>query len=144
MNATAASKELEEIINFAIEREEESMHFYEDLALKVKSPPVVREIRKLATMEKRHRNRLAKINIATYVGRLREQAAIPHLAEYMVNEKPNSKMSLQELINIAMHREQAAVALYSDLSKLFAGPSRRLFEHLAAEECNHAQIFAGK
>lgn len=144
MKARAASEELEEIIHFAIEREEEAVHFYKDLEFKVQSRAVAKEIHKLVGVEKKHRDRLARINVVAYAKALRTSAAIPSMAKYMVEEKPNSEMSLQELFSIAMHREQASVALYTDLSKLFAGPARRLFENLAAEECSHVQIFDGE
>jgi len=51
-------------------------------------------------------------------------------------------MSWPDILNIAMHREQASINLYSDLEKLVTDPlSKQLFQNLAAEERGHKLFF---
>lgn len=144
MEEISPSEELKEIINFAIESEQESMDFYNELAGKVKSQDVAKELREIADMEKGHRDRLKGIDVNAYVQTLTKPITNLRISDYIFEQKPSPEMSLQDLFNIAMHRERKATELYRDLAKLFAGPSRQLFENLAAEETSHEHHFENR
>jgi len=135
-------QELQNIIDFAIEKEKEAVSFYYDLASKVKLKALAEELRRIATMEEAHRQRLENMDVAEAVRGVPKGVPDLHITEYVVEKKPSPDMSWQDIVNIAMHREQAAINLYTDLEKLVIDPlSKQLFQHLAAEEQGHKFFF---
>lgn len=135
-------QELQNIIDFAIEKEKEAVSFYYDLASKVKLKALAEELRRIATMEEAHRQRLENMDVAEAVRDVPKGVPDLHITEYVVEKKPSPDMSWQDIVNIAMHREQAAINLYTDLEKLVIDPlSKQLFQHLAAEEQGHKFFF---
>ncbi|NIQ39871.1 MAG: hypothetical protein GTN81_14975 [Proteobacteria bacterium] len=135
-------QEIQNIVDFAIEKEKEAASFYTDLAKKVKLKALAKELRKIAAMEEAHRERLEHLDVARAVEAVPKRVADLHIAEYVVENKPSPGMSWQDIINIAMHRELAAIDLYSDLEKLVSDPvAKRLFQRLAEEERGHKLFF---
>jgi rubrerythrin len=134
--------EIKNIIDFAIEKEKEAVDFYTDLATKVTVKALADELRKIATMEEGHRERLERMDVVLVAQSVPKEVPDLHLAEYVVDKKPTPDMSWPDIVNIAMHREQAAVNLYSDLEKLVTEPlSKQMFQNLAAEERSHKYFF---
>ena len=60
--------ELKEILNFAIEREQEAADFYYELAGKVKSQGIKDELNKFAKMEEGHRDKLKSLDVKGMMG----------------------------------------------------------------------------
>lgn len=137
-------EDLGDIIKFAIEKEQEAVDFYTNLLAVAKSQAVAEEIRNIVKMEERHRDSLKEIDVKAYARNLNDPAVKLRIADYVVEAEPSPDMSLQDLLNIAMHRERKATELYTDLSKLFSEDEKQLFENLAAEENRHTHIFEGK
>lgn len=137
-------QQLTDIINFAIEQEEESVNFYNNLLGVVKSQVVAKEIHNIIKMEQRHRDSLKEIDATVCARSLNQPAQTLRMADYVVEEKPSPGMSLQDLLNIAIHREHKSIELYNDLSKLFAGDEKQLFQNLSSEESQHEHIFEDK
>lgn len=134
---------LKAIILFAIEKEQEAIDFYEQLSQKVKSKAIVDEILKIKKMEEQHKERLKKVEIPALI-RENSSRVAPNLkiADYIVQATPSAEMSWQDLLNIAMHRELAAMELYAALSKKVSDSDvARLFERLSREESEHKLIF---
>ena len=134
--------ELQTIIDFAIEKEKEAANFYSELAGRVKAKALVEELHKIVAMEENHKERLEKMDVATAAKSVPRRVMDLHIAEYVVDSKPSPGMSWPDILNIAMHREQASINLYSDLEKLVTDPlSKQLFQNLAAEERGHKLFF---
>lgn len=135
-------EELRNIIDFAIEKEKEASSFYDDLAAKVKTRALAEELRKIARMEEGHRERLERMDVASAAESVPKEVPDLHIAEYVVEKKPSADTSWPDILTIAMHREQAAINLYTDLEKLVTDPlSKQLFKNLAAEEQGHKYFF---
>ncbi len=135
-------EEIQNIIDFAIEKEKEAAGFYHDLAGKVKLKALAEELRGIAAMEEAHRQRLEKMDIAAAVGSPPKQVVDLRIADYVVEKKPSPDMSWQDILSIAMHRELASINLYTDLEKLVTDHwAKRLFQNLAAEERGHKLFF---
>jgi rubrerythrin len=134
--------QLQKIVQYAIEREEEAHQFYTDLTGRVKSEPIAEELRKIASMELAHKERLLRMDIDASATTPARQVLDLKIADYTVEASPTPEMYWQDLLTIAMHREMAAMRLYQDLSKIIADPgARNMFEHLAAEEASHKLFF---
>lgn len=131
-------EEIRSIIDFAIEKEQEAMDFYSGLAEKVRVPALAEELKGLAKMEEGHREALTKLDLNVF-----SSAQPPHgrnlkIADYVVDAVPHSDMSWEDIINIAMHRELAAMNLYEDLAENVGDEMvKRIFQNLAAEERKH-------
>ncbi|MBW2058797.1 MAG: ferritin family protein [Deltaproteobacteria bacterium] len=137
-----SSEELQTIIDFAIEKEKEAVGFYNDLAEKVKVKALAVELRKIAAMEEGHRQRLEKMDVAGVATGVPHKVPDLHITEYVVEKKPGPDMSWQDIVDIAMHREQASINLYTDLEKVVDDPlAKRLFQNLAEEERGHKFFF---
>jgi rubrerythrin len=134
--------QLQKIVQYAIEREEEAHQFYMDLTGKVKSEPIAEELRKIAAMELQHKEKLQRMNVGEAASTPARQVLDLQIADYTVEAQPTQEMYWQDLLSIAMHREMAAMQLYQDLSNIIADPgAKKLFEHLAAEEASHKLYF---
>jgi rubrerythrin len=132
---------LQDIIAFAISKEEEAIAFYQDLADKADSEAMKTELLKIKGMEERHRERLMNFSIGDM---LTDPWQVQDLgiSKYVVETVPGPDMTFKDIINIAMHRENAAMDLYLDLAKLVNDDmARRMFETLASEEKAHKLYF---
>jgi rubrerythrin len=131
-------QEIRNIIDFAIEKEQEAADFYKDLSGRVKSEGIVEELDNLAKMEMGHRKKLEELDLDAFVAGEASEVQDLKIANYTVDSVPHSDMSWEDVINIAMHRELAAANLYRDLAALVGDAAvKRLFENLAAEEQKH-------
>lgn len=133
---------LQDILGFAVSKEQEAIDFYTDLAGKVKTKSLVEELLKIAAMETGHRDRLKNIDVASIVGGAPKKVADMKIADYLVAQEPTKGMTWQDILTIAMHRELASQKLYTDLSARVEDPiARQLFENLAGEEAGHKRYF---
>lgn len=135
--------DLSNIVAYAIEKEQEAMDFYLELADKAGRDEVAHELRKIAAMEKGHRDRLEKIQASGVIaGAQRESAPDLQIADYMVDQEPSDTMDWQDVIAIAMKRELAAQRLYTDLANLATDAAvKDLFQGLAKDEAAHKNYF---
>jgi len=134
--------ELQDIIDFAINKEEEAMDFYGDLASKVKQKAIAEELEKMVEVEQGHRDRLKAMDVGEAAKTTAEPAQNLKIADYLVDLEPNPNMSWQDVVHMAMKRELAALNLYTDLAKTVTDQNaKQLFENLAADESAHKLYF---
>lgn len=129
-----------ELIDFAIRKEVEAAAFYTDLAAQVDSDTVAAELRRLASMEKEHQNRLEKLNVAAASWKVSPRITDVKLADYLVTAEPRPGMSRHELLRIAIGREVASMRLYTDMATALPDSLfKQLLQNLAGEEALHKQ-----
>jgi rubrerythrin len=132
------SENINEIIQFAIGKEQEAIDFYTDLAGRVKLEAVAEELLKLAEMEKGHKHRLETLDVEAYISSPPAEIKDLKIADYMEKAVVTPDMDWQDILNVAMHRELAAANLYNDLAASTGDPKiKLLFEGLASEEQKH-------
>jgi rubrerythrin len=133
-----AASLIEEIINFAIDKEREAIGFYEQLAKKAEDPVITDAILSMADEERQHEKLLR--NLTPKKLQFVRQPSQPDLklSDYLV-EVPFSKDSTyQDLLIVAMKREEKSYALYSELEQRAADDAtRKLFTLLKGEELKH-------
>jgi rubrerythrin len=133
---------LREIIDYAVQKEEEAMEFYQGLAAKVKHAAVAEELRKMAAVEQGHRDRLKNMDMSAGFTGGKPPKEDLKIADYLVDVEPGPNMSYRDVVQVAMKRELASMRLYNDLAKIIAdSAARQLFEQLAGEESAHKQYF---
>ncbi|KMY68250.1 hypothetical protein AAU61_00600 [Desulfocarbo indianensis] len=128
----------EAILDFAIAREQEAQSFYRDLAGKVKSQAMQKLLMEFVAQEARHEARLKGVK----QGRksLGAGGKVPDLkvSQYLAPTQPKPEMDYQDALMVAMQRERAAFALYSDLAgSTDDAELQEVFEALAQEEAKH-------
>lgn len=133
---------LRDVVDYAIQREQEAIDFYNDVAGRVQNRAVAEELRKLAAMEQGHREWLRRMDVSVAVTGPARQVLDLKIADYVVEVEPAPAMTWQDVVNMGMHRELASMKLYADLAEKVDEPAaRQLFEKLAAEEAVHKLFF---
>ena len=131
-------RRFEMVIQFAIDGEQEAIDAYTTASEIVAATNVKDMLLGLARQEQMHKNRLMSID------RERVSAAaivnVPDLkiADYMDDVTVTADMGYQDILVVAMKREEKAHNLYTTLaSNTEDSELRKLFEILAAEEAGH-------
>ena len=134
--------ELKDILNFAIEREQEAVDFYYELAGRSKVQGIKDELTKFAKMEEGHRDKLKSLDISGIMGVDIAPVTDLKIVDYMVEPTPTPDMTWQDILNIAMKRELASMNMYNDLAAKSKSDSlRQMFLSLAQEESKHKLYF---
>ena len=136
---------IDEILNFAIGKEEEAARFYTTLAGKM-APENMKEVfREFAKEEEGHRQKLISIKSGEKPFPARKEILDLKIAENLteVNVSDDlTDLSYQQALIIAMKAEKEAFKLYNELAKSTSDPEiRDLFLSLAQEEAKHKLRF---
>lgn len=135
-------KEFFEVIDFAIDREREAVQFYRDLQSMVQFTARKELLRELEDMEKGHIKALENVRKGTTPVTQIPRVQNLKISDYLVAAKPTPQLSYQDIIIIAMKREETSTQLYTDLANLSSEPSlKQLFMRLSAEEAKHKLHF---
>ncbi len=133
---------LQAVVDFAIEREQEAVDFYNRLAAAAQIEPVAAELRRIVTMEEGHRDRLKALRVSAVAATMPEAADQLRVSDYIVDAKPGPSIIWQQVIEVAIQREQASLVLYTALGELTSdSQTKQLFGLLAAEEASHRAYF---
>lgn len=133
-----AASPIEEIINFAVDKEREAVAFYEDMAKKAEDPVVKDAVLSMADEERKHEKIL--LNLTPKKIQLGHQASEEDmkLSDYLVDMTFSRDSSYQELLIIAMKREEKSYAFYTELEQRAGDDaSRKVFTLLKGEELKH-------
>jgi rubrerythrin len=132
---------IEDVLNYAIGREETAAQFYTEQASKTAKKEMRETFVEFALEEVSHKAKLTAIRDG------RGQFAAPHkiadlyIAEMQKPPQPDGDISYADVLVIAMQREKASYQLYSDLADLADGDMRATFLQLAQEEAKHKLRF---
>ena len=133
---------IDEILNFAIAREEEAAAFYTDLAGKAEHAHLAELLLSFAAEELGHKAKLLAVKGGKRFAPKPGKVMDLQIADYMVDVEPSPGMSYQEILIVAMKNEKAAFRLYSDLAATAGDPeTEATFLALAQEEAKHKLRF---
>jgi rubrerythrin len=135
---------IDEILEFAIEREKEAVTFYNDLSKLEKITSLKNTFKDLAQEEAKHVKLLTGISKNQVVIDSYEVKEVTDLkvSDYLVTTEYVPGMLMEDILTLAMKREEAAVKLYKDLAtKSDNQESTKLFVLLAQEEAEHKLAF---
>jgi desulfoferrodoxin-like iron-binding protein len=138
MTLLAGFKTSDDVLNFAIVKEQEAEKFYTDWAQKIKDTWIKGIFTDFAKEEHKHMEILVKAKNGKILKSSEKRIPDLKISDYLVDLSPNSEMDYQQALTIAMKKEKASFKLYSDLAKLSQGTS--LYETLLAlaqEEAKH-------
>jgi len=134
--------QMDAILDFAIEKEQEAVDFYTDLASRMGSRAMKDVFAQFAQEERGHKAKLQAVKAGKRVLIAARPVADLKLADYLVAEEPGPDMDYREALLLAMKREKAAFRLYSDLAAEAPDAEvRETFLALAQEEAKHKLRF---
>ena len=133
---------LQEIIDFAIEKEIEAADFYETASKQESMSGAKEMLVEFAAEEKKHQRLLEELRTKSLVEGASDYKFkwIPDIkrSNFAVEMEYTSGMAYHELLMLAMKREEKALALYNQLLKQAEGEgSKNVFKMLCQEEAKH-------
>ena len=131
-----------EVIDFAINGEKEAVIFYQELQQRIKFKARKEMLKELENMEKGHIVILENIRSRGIGNVTVKEVTNLNISEYIVDVKPYDDMTYQDILIIAMKKEEQAMKLYTNLAGNFQGTElETLFLKLASEEAGHKLQF---
>ncbi|MFQ5721233.1 MAG: ferritin family protein [Candidatus Aminicenantales bacterium] len=128
----------EEIIDFAIKREEEAFQSYGEMIEMAQTPGLKKLLTELQNEEKNHKKLLENITQERVKSFNIKEVLDLKISDYLIEEPPHKQMNFQDLLIFAAKKEQKAVELYSNLrDKTKENELKRLFEFLVQQEKRH-------
>ena len=136
-------KSTEDIINYAIQSEQEAHDFYMELSELVKFNELKLILKQFAAEELGHKQKLSRIIVNTdQTGLTQESILDMKMADYHVDIIAKPDMTYQDLLTIAMKKEKGAFKLYTDLANKITDQNiKEIFLGLAQEEAKHKLRF---
>ena len=136
------SKPFTEIIDFAINNEEEAYQFYTDLAAKMKQPAMKKVFEDFANEELGHKAKLQAIKDGKIAPNAVKEVIDLKIGDYLIDVEPTPDMDYQQALIVAMKQEKAAYKLYTSMAaKISFKDLRDIFLMLAQEEAKHKLRF---
>jgi rubrerythrin len=135
---TMTKEQFQEIINFAVEREREAQRFYDEAAEKAKWPHIKNMLMELKAQEEGHERHLLNLKLPKLQAAHIDPVPDLRLSDYMVEMDYSPEMDFQDIMVLAMKREEKAAKLYGELASTCTDPQVcKLFEMMSEEEKRH-------
>lgn len=132
----------QDILDFAIDNEQEAVEFYTKLAEMAKSDEMKKIFTEYAGEEISHKAKLINIKESGIITVSKEKVTDLKIADYLVTTKASSDISYQDALILAMSKEKAAFKLYTALAnRTDSNDLKNLFLSLASEESKHKLQF---
>ena len=133
---------VDEVLDFAMEREQESVDFYTDLAGRMEKAYMREVFQGFAREELGHKARIQAIKDGRLLASVAGQVMDLKIGDYLVAQEPAADMQYQDALILAMKKEKAAFRLYSDLAQATDdATAQETFRTLAQEEARHKLRF---
>ncbi|HUT54127.1 MAG TPA: ferritin family protein [bacterium] len=135
-------KSAADILDFAVEREEESYTFYMSLAKSSKRPGMKDLFEQFAKEEKGHKAKILDIKKGKLMASAPKKIADLKISDYLVDVKPGKDLDYQQSLILAMKKEKMAFKLYTNLAAVAPAEAlKNLFLSLAQDEARHKLRF---
>jgi rubrerythrin len=135
-------KNVNEILEFAINAEQEAVDFYTNLAGRSRNEQMKTTFLDFAREEMKHKTRLSGISESGTFILPDEKVRDMRIADYLVDIKPTPDMTYADALVLAMKKEKNAFRLYIMLSEEVDDPAMKaVFLSLAQEESRHKLKF---
>ena len=128
----------QDIIDFAIKREEEAIRAYGKMRKMAKTPGLEMLLAELEKEEEKHKELLQDITQQRIESLQVQEVTDLKISDYLVEEPSSAEMNFQDLLILAAKKEQKAVELYSALREKAKNEEiKRLFDFLVQQEKSH-------
>ncbi len=137
-----ATQNVDEILDFAINREQEAHDFYAGLAEKAQGQAMKATFAQFAKEELGHKKKLEGIKAGKGLLPVATKVIDLKIGDYLVDVEPGAELDYQQTLILAMKREKAAFRLYTDLAAVAEDSElKATFLGLAQEEAKHKLRF---
>ena len=128
----------EDIISFAIEEESGAVKLYKRMSGLVEKPSARIMFDELAAEEAKHEEFFEKLSEERVPDLPLEKVADLKISDYLVNIPFRPDMEYQDILIMAMKKEESAVKLYNDMAaKVQRQELQKLLKFMAQEEAKH-------
>jgi len=128
----------DEVINFAIKREEEAIQGYGSMIEVAETPGISKLLQELQDEERKHKELLQELTEGKIEAYKPTQVIDLKISDYLEEDTLEAEMDFQQLLIFAAKKEQNAVKLYSKLAEeAESGELKKLFEFLVEQEKSH-------
>jgi len=129
---------IQEILDFAVKREEEAARAYANLQTRTRSQSLKKFLVELENDEKHHKELLLGLTGTQPSSLTIKPVPDLKISDYLVAEPVHADMTFQDLLILAAKKEQKAVDLYTELRGLVSDAEhKKLFEFLMVQEQSH-------
>jgi rubrerythrin len=134
---------VDDVLDFAIEREQEAVRFYTDLAAKMDKPATKEIFQGFAREEAGHKAKLLGIKESGHLEPSTQKVLDLKIGDYLVEVDPTTdELDYQNALILAMKREKAAFKLYTNLAEATDDADLKgTMLALAQEEAKHKLRF---
>lgn len=130
--------DVKEIIKQAAEQEEKAYKFYTDALKFVKDAAAKLWIKELAAEEVKHKEMLLKFDVSKIRKFKPDKVQDLHIAEYLVDKDVTEIKDFQDVLIVAMKKEQKSYNFYVSMAKSTDNADmKKLCKILAQEELKH-------
>ncbi len=128
----------EDIIQFAIQREEDACRAYGEMSEIAETPGLKELLLELQAEEKKHKELLQGIT-SEDIGNLETHNVVDlKISDFLTEEPPTPDMSFQDLLIFAAKKEQQAVELYSSMkAAVNSDELKKMFDFFLEQEKEH-------
>jgi len=131
-------KTADEILDFAIEKEEEAAQFYTDLAAKAEQWTMSKVFEEFALEEVKHKEKVLAVKGGKLLAPVVDKVKDLKIADYLVEVAPSPELDYQGALILAMKKEKASFRLYNDLAAATDNDNlKATLLSLAQEEAKH-------
>ncbi len=136
--SSVSCRSMDDVVNFAISREENAIDFYRQCASRARNPGIREFFHEMAREEERHRTLLADLNPSSLGDLKLEKVEDLRISDYLLDITFTEKITYQEALTLAMKKEEKAHAFYEAWkNKCIHEDTGKLFALLANEELKH-------
>ena len=133
---------VDEILDFAIDQEQQAADFYEDVAQRAETADMKKMLLDFHDEEKHHKKILQDVKSGEHELTPEQEILDLKISDYLVEVEFSENISYQDALIIAMKKERAAYQLYTDMAaKIPDSNLREVLIGLAKEEEKHKLFF---
>ena len=126
------------IVDFAIEKEKEAAAFYDMVSKQAAFSGVKEMFKEFAAEERKHQAMLEKMDSSAMGEYKFKWVTDLKRSDYVVDMEYKDGMGYNEILMLAMKREEKALALYNELqAQAKTEKTKKLFKILCQEESKH-------
>ena len=127
-----------EVIDFAIKREEDAIQGYGSMIEVAKTPGITELLEELQEEERKHKMLLQELTEGKVESYLPTKVIDLKISDYLEEDTLDAEMDFQQLLIFAAKKEQNAVKLYSKLAEEAESEElKKLFVFLVEQEKSH-------
>ncbi len=128
----------EDIIQFAIQREEDACRAYGEMSEISETPGLKELLLELQAEEKKHKELLQGIT-SKDIGNLESHKVVDlKISDFLTEEPPTPDMTFQDLLIFAAKKEQQAVELYTSMkAAVNSAELKKMFDFFIEQEKEH-------